>query len=679
MSKINLLMKGGFPAFKRMLFGRNLLPHLAVAMLIIMLATSCQEDEVNEPGGTSNLKVEVELTYSLGESLGDIAYVEIMYPTTSNFEEGVATDTLRCGETWTKTLTYDAPATVGMIVSALHKEGAVPEGVITTQYEYSCNVRLMDGDKVVDTKVYSDTQESTLNYETDSHFHEQLAAALDFHTLFSVDNKSIKVTDREIKDSDLIGAEKLPEEDNNDVTMTNTLYYISSADVTTNLQCLHDNILARFSNKQQYTAGQKLSKGDFLFLKGSEINSADKEALRESAVNGAIFILDKIDSYQTLEDFCNTIGAHNFMSESTDISEELFIIADAAVSLADNEASPYSGFFYILSPKDDNGNYVDDYTQGQVIDNALFSIQRVLNNFATNRLAAVTRADDDLQNVKDLVGAIKFYTNKTVTIDKSQYRNMEKANVTEKGTSNTYGFEHDIWHVYSIDEDRNYYLIHQEIICSFADAYRGVYNANVTTNGCHTIAKVSEWYGKNIKVTLTPVNALSMQIHRSSPETMQSSTSYTSGFAWNLARSVAISLDGGASSTVSGGVTFSTSSTYKIDDVVISNLCSQNSKLSWNYDIRGASAHFNLFSTACTVMDESALCGRTTFTAGTDCIISLPATTEAPELKFEAAVTLRSSCGKAGCICGERDNVDVYNSILKLPFLQKSDLKDGNN
>lgn len=679
MRKFNLFKRGRPSAFKRMLCGRHFLSQLVMAMLITVLATSCQEDEVNKSSGTSNLKVEVELTYSLGEGLGDIAYVEIMYPTTSNFGEGVATDTLRSGETWTKKLTYDAPATVGMVVSALHKDGADSEGAITAQYEYSCNVRLMDGDIVVDSKVYSDTQEATFNYETDSRFHEQLTAALDFHTLFSVNETGITATDRVIEDSDLKEADEVPEEDDDDVTMKNTLYYISSADVTTNLQCLHDNILARFSNKQQYAAGQELSKGDFLFLKGSEITSADKEVLKASATNGTIFILDEIDSYQTLEDFCTTIGAHNFVPKGTDMRENLFIIADAAVNLSDNDASPYSGFFYILSPKDDNGNYVNDYTQGQVIDNALLSIQRVLNNLAMNRLAAATRADDGMQDIKELVGAIKFYTNCQMKVDASQYRNRGEAHVTEDGVTNTYGFEHDIWHVYSIDENRNYYLIHQEIICSFDDAYRGVYNANVTTNGCHTIAKVSEWYGKNIKVTLTPINSLDMQIHRSSPQTTQSSISYTSGFSWNLARSVAISLDGGASSTVSGGVTFNTSSTYTIDDVAISNLCAQNSKLCWNYDIRGASAHFKLTNTACTAMDESALCGRATFTAGTDCIISIPATTEAPELKFNADVTLRSSCGKAGQICGERNKVGNYENILKLPFMQKSDLEDSSN
>ena len=113
--------------------------HLLASFLLVcspvLFFTACSEDKENEPSGTSNLKVEVELAYSLGESLGDFAYMEIMYPTTSNFEEGVTADTLRSGETWTKTLTYDAPATVGMLVSALHKDDTQPAGAITAQYE----------------------------------------------------------------------------------------------------------------------------------------------------------------------------------------------------------------------------------------------------------------------------------------------------------------------------------------------------------------------------------------------------------------------------------------------------------------------------------------------------------------------------------------------------------------
>lgn len=651
--------------------------HLLASFLLVcspvLFFTACSEDKENEPSGTSNLKVEVELTYSLGESLGDFAYMEIMYPTTSNFEEGVTADTLRSGETWTKTLTYDAPATVGMLVSALHKDDTQPEGAITAQYEYSYNIRLMDGDVVVDSKSFSDSQETTLNYETDSLLHEQLAATLDFHALFTVDDKSITETDRVIKDNDLTEADEDSEGDDN-ITMTNTLYYISSADVMTDSQCLHDNILSRFSNKKQYTAGQELSKGDFLFLKGNEVNSVDKEVLKASAANGAIFILDEIDSYQTLEDFCKTIGAHNFLTEGTDISGELFIIADAAVNLSNNDAAAYSGLFYILTPKDDQGNYVNDETQGQIINNALLSIQKVLNDTDTD---SSLQADDDTQDLKRLVNATKVYMNPTMTVDASQYRNAGDANVPKEGKSNKYGFEHDIWHIYSIEEDRNYYVIHQEILCSFEEAYQGVYNAFVTTNGCHTIAKVNEWYGKNIQITLTPVNSSSMQIHRNSPETTQSSTSYTTGFAWNFARSVAISLDGGASTTISGGVTYSTSSTYKIDDVDISNLCVQDSKVSWSYAIRGAKAHFNLFNTACTVMEEPATCGsKASFTAGTDCIISVPATDEAPEFKFNAKVTLRSSCGKSGYICGERDLVGDYTKTFKLPFLKKSDIQD---
>lgn len=377
--------------------------------------------------GSPNRKVEVELTYSLGESLGDISDVVIMYPIT-HFGDSAVCDTLSSGETWTKTLTYDTPVTVGMIVSPLRGADATLGSTITVQYEYSCNVRLMDGDGVVDSEARSSSESLTINYETDSLLAEQLVAALDFHTLFSVDDNSIAWTDRVIDDSDLVEVDELPEEDEENVTMTNTLYYISPVDLTTDHQFLHDNMVACFSNRQQYATGQELSKGEFLFLKGSEANSVNKEALQASAANGAIFILDEIDSYQTLADFCNTIGAHNFISEGTDVSGNLFIIADAAVNLSDNDSSPYAGLFYMLSPRDNEGNHVSDYTQGQIIDNALLSIQKALYSTGTNFITVSTRStDDELQELTELVAATKYYANISHTLKASNYVNASKA------------------------------------------------------------------------------------------------------------------------------------------------------------------------------------------------------------------------------------------------------------
>ena len=126
--------------------------------------------------------------------------------------------------------------------------------------------------------------------------HEQLAATLDFHALFTVDDKGITETDRVIKDTDLTDIDENPDNDKEDVTITNTLYYISSADIVPNSQCLHDNILARFSNKQQYAAGQELAKGNFLFLRGNEINSVDKEVLKTSAANGTMIVKSALSS-----------------------------------------------------------------------------------------------------------------------------------------------------------------------------------------------------------------------------------------------------------------------------------------------------------------------------------------------------------------------------------------------
>ena len=204
MCKLDFLLREIISTYKRVLCGRYLLLHLAMVVVLLMSATSCKEKDKDEEDEsieqnsdvTSNLRVEIELTYFLGEGLGDIAYVEIMYPTTSNFEEDAVYDTVNSNETWTKTLTYDVPATVGMVVSAQLKEDATPQDTITVEYEYSYNIRLMDGDTVVDVKMYSGSQKLTFSYKNDeSVLAERLARLLDFQSLFLVNDSGITKTE----------------------------------------------------------------------------------------------------------------------------------------------------------------------------------------------------------------------------------------------------------------------------------------------------------------------------------------------------------------------------------------------------------------------------------------------------------------------------------------------------
>lgn len=320
--------------------------------------------------------------------------------------------------------------------------------------------------------------------------------------------------------------------------------------------------------------------------------------------------------------------------------------------------------------------------QGQIIDQALTSIQKVLYGTGTNFLNVSTRStDDELNELTDLISATKYYVTGTQTLVKEKdYRGPEKIDIADT-VSNAYNVEYDIWNAYSIDEGRNYYYIHQEIMCSFANGYVDVYRKAVGT-----IAKVCEWYGKEIDITTTPHGdgALDMRIHQTSPSTTESSTSYTSGISGTIGGEIGFS-GKKATGSVSGGVTISSSYTYTIDDVTISNLCSgsgSDGQLAWNYSLAAAFSKYAPFSWACTNLHEGALCGRTTFTAGTDYLISFQGSTVAPLLKSTNKVTLRSTCSKAGKNSAEREktytfendpDTDTDTEPIKLPFLQASD------
>ncbi len=184
--------------------------------------------------------------------------------------------------------------------------------------------------------------------------------------------------------------------------------------------------------------------------------------------------------------------------------------------------------------------------------------------------------------------------------------------VRKKGShTNNYQVEFDVWYAFSEDEQRNYYYIHEEISCPFKNTYVGVYSKSVSG-----IAKVCEWFGRQVDVTFEPVsNANDVKIHRSSPTSTQSSQSYTSGFSWNLGGNVSYKFGGesaGATVGLSGGISVSNSHTYTVNDVTIADNGDNGSecKASWSFILSGVRTTYAPFSTACVNMYEGSLTGR---------------------------------------------------------------------
>ena len=142
--------------------------------------------------------------------------------------------------------------------------------------------------------------------------------------------------------------------------------------------------------------------------------------------------------------------------------------------------------------------YVREATDAQARDMALTEIKDALaavNGTAGMSVANGTKSGDEQKELTQLMNATKFYIYKSQKIESSDYRSSKKGSHT-----NNYQVEFDVWYAFSEDEQRNYYYIHEEISCPFKNTYVGVYSKSVSG-----IAKVCEWFGRQVDVRFEPV------------------------------------------------------------------------------------------------------------------------------------------------------------------------------
>lgn len=648
---------------------------ILLALAAISIQSSCQDG--NDAPDTSNRRVVVEMSYTFDTDAGSDCKMQLSYPTADG--ENVVAEIIENGQTWSKTVTYNSlPTVVGLHASCMiTDDNSLQRGAtVKANYSSKCFVTLLEDDKVIDSKFIEESESEAVTLSDDDKYSE-LFDFFDTSMMLSVSTDKISKVDT-VDDSEDMTSEEQPKHDITNVKLSNTLYYLNPIDLNPTAEYLHDNMLARFNNKSQWNR-QILSKGDFLFLKGSEIQSVDKGVVKQSVEAGTILVLNEVDSYTTLKQFCTDLDIYNPMvDDSRDLSHSIFIIADAHINLSSNVDSPYHGLFFMLSPIDSNGEYMDDYHQGCNIDHALTRIKEVFDG--TAGAANIATRGSEPEDLTKIVSAYIVWLNSDggckQTLSSSDYRKASKAS---NGATNFYNIEYDIWNVYSLTDKRNYYYIHQGIVASFANTYKGVYSCAVTTDGCHTIAKVCEWYGKAIEVEVVPENTAGLQIHRHAPSTTQTDYTYTSGLSWNLGGSLAVKGGGKgteATGSISGGISVSNSTTHTDHDITVSNLSVPDQKLEWKFDLMAAFVKYAPFNTACTSMHEGSLTGRTTFNGCTDFVISFPESEQAPKLKGKMTVTLRSTCGKAGQECGVRETSQAYDVSFELPYLKASDIEN---
>lgn len=626
-----------------------------LAIVVGYVSISCSGDD-SEGISDKEKSAEVKMSYEASDKLLEVAEISIAWQSS----EGQKTVTIGSSGKWSRTETITAlPSKAGMRVMCKLKDGIDISGT-TLEFKVKCEASLLGRNTIIDTNEYSDEISYTVKDDIDAEaLSEEIAEFLDWNGIFEITTQKVDKVNVEstIVDDDLheVGAKRGTEDDDN-VKMNTSAYYLSSPEEDAVEFCLLDNLVVRFNSLNSWDGRTVPSRGDLVVLKGSEVRSADATVLKNSVDNGVLFAIHDA-TYDDLEYFADVTDTYCAADKSDKkIKNELFVIYD----------TPEGNLYFILSPYAMDDSFMDDYTQGQVIDMALNAIKEQFED-ESRRLAAPvpnTRAGGEV-DLTSVVSAKKVFINRSFPVLRNEYRDTELPSLNDRQYA-VYQVEYDIYHAHSENagDRRNYYYIHQEIMADFNDVYKGVYNKSV-----YGISKVCEWYGDYITVETAPWNTSGMQIHRNSPGTTEQTMSYTSGFSWNIGGEVRIDNKEGAEAAISGGIAVENSETYEVADVTISNRCSPNTRLAWDFKLRRSDSSYVLWYTAMTNLKEGSLSGRTTTTVGTDFVISFPDSEKEPTLEGKISIGLHSMVSKVGVNCYERDQTSTGSQCFKLPTL----------
>ena len=406
------------------------------------------------------------------------------------------------------------------------------------------------------------------------------------------------------------------------------LYYFSAASVTPNEASLVDNLLKRYATIQPWNISIEPRQGDMFLFLANEFDAIASNpqflaALKKMFASGVILAME--GGFETdFSNVCKALGCYDLYDG---ISDATHLPGEKPLWIFSGPLPSTGGIFMKLCPSDESiasssfdnkgdvikTGFFSDFVQGHVCDLAVGAIRKAL----TPR--APTNAPQELTS---LVDAYKYITQLSQTIPQPDFYNYK----VKEDRTNIYQVELDIYNAFSESEQRNYYYIHAEMICPFKNTYIGVFHSDRRDGGpdgdmqqksCgfygHTITLKSRHFSDDNGVVL----------HKHSPQSTQLITNYESGISFSLGG--AISLLHGP--TISAGVDITNKQSYEVSDIIISNYSTVGSapNASWKFELKEPTPHaFPIFYFAETQMDEGSLTGRTTFTGGTDFIISMP-------------------------------------------------------
>lgn len=632
------------------------------ASAILVLSGGCKDDKEND-GPAADGRYDVEMNMSLS-SEGDENYVGAFGVFVLQDGEDATHEVVAVNQDWSAAVSYSSvPVRAGFVVVPSFIPGIEPKEDLRFKYTVKVELTLKRDGEIVDYKTEEQTTEIVFddNVGVDSDLSEMY--------LFEVTADGIaRSSDVSVNDEDLRIPEETPVKDPDGKKVKGNLHLASAEDDVEDEECLHDNFIARFDSRASWH-NTLLGSGDYLYIKCGDVSRFDKDIIRQSLAAGTVVFLDEVADSRQLKEFCDEMGVYNPIAGVGDesLGNSMFVMAASRTpfySAEDN--SSYHGLFFRLSSRASEGGCISDYSQGLIVDRVVDILNGMNHGVAPETKGSVASRADGPADLKTVVSAYKVFISDEGCIQTRKSGDY-RGGYAKAEQSNVYNVEFDVWNVSS--GGRNYYYVHQEFLGSFSECYKGVHSTNVTTNGCHTIAKVCEWYGDNVTITAIPVNTTGLQIHRNSPATTNTLTTYTSGFQWELSGDVSYSQDSGWGGVVHGGISLSTSESYGKEDVTVLNNCVPGRKLSWTFELKRPHTSFSLIRTAATNMYEGAAAGRASLNTGMDYIISFPDTQKEPSLKLSLDVTLRSSAGKCGKICGERTDKVSCEKIIKLPVV----------
>ena len=640
---------------------RDYIMMLMVTIIVCSTIIACDNDNNPEIPSQGNYTVKVEISCSIPGSCSDLKNVEISWLKPGTIDEAEI-QVVNRGENWTETVVYEGiPETaVGALINPNLTDDIQEGAEISVDYSYGCKVTLLDDDKVVDFTNFDNNQSYTLTYDS-SEDHD-----LSERILYTVTPQGIQKSQTVVEEEPAV-EDKQKEFDEERERVNRKIHYFSLNDDATNSNYLYDNLLARFSQRVLWD-GSPVGKGEFLFLYRNDIEKAPADIISQSLENGAILIIDGLSSYSQITGFCNSQGIHNPLAdEELDVQHTMFIIANSSENIGHDQNVNYNSLFFVLNPSTEDKETITDYEQGLMVDQAVSQINDILNS-NNSRSSAISRSA--VENLEQLVGAQRVLLSDCVqTVGKSNYVKAKD----NKDQSNIYSVILDIWNVYSVSENANYYYIHQEFLGAFQPCYKDIYVAKAKTPGFgKSIAKICEYYGDHVSITTTPAPGTgNMLIHRQSPKTTEGATTYSSGIEWNLAGEVGF-IGKDKTGNVTSGVTLNSSQSYTINDVTVSNLCEPGRQLKWTFDFAKPRASFHPFYKAGTSFKEGALAGRSSFSSGMDYIVSFPvSSTPKPKMHIELEVAVKSDIAKGGRIDGWTKKTIWYYKTFSLPTLNE--------